>query len=159
MLHFLVVFLYVYSGRPTLIRLKNPSADRNCEPILSCLHKVLDKSEYGLKLLEIASGTGQHTGHFAPAFPNILFHPSEVEPAMFNSIRAFTEPYKNVSMPMSIDIRQPYGKWNWPIANLSPSNVSGTFDYILNINMIHISPWECTEGTVEALFWRFSSIS
>lgn len=47
---------------------------------------------------------------------------------------------------MSIDIRQPYGKWNWPVANLTPSIVSGTFDYILNINMIHISPWECTEG-------------
>lgn len=129
-----------------MIRLKNPSADRNCEPILSCVHKILDHNQYGLKLLEIASGTGQHVGHIAPHFPNIAFYPSEMEQSMLNSIRAFTDPYKNVSLPMSIDIRQPYGKWNWPVANLTPSIVSGTFDYILNINMIHISPWECTEG-------------
>lgn len=140
-----------------MVRLKNPSADRNCEPILNCLHKILDKTQYGLKLLEIASGTGQHIGHIAAAFPNIAFYPSEFEPTMFNSIRAFTEQQKNVLLPMAVDIRQPYGKWNWPIANLSPAIVSGTFDYIVNINMIHISPWECTEGMCYGcmqIFWH-----
>lgn len=134
------------SGKQTLIRLKNPSADRNCEPILNCLLAVLDKNQHGLKLLEIASGNGQHCSHIAPAFPNITFYPSEYESSMFGSIRAFTESLKNVTLPMAIDIRQPFGKWNWHVTNLSPTNVSGTFDYILNINMIHISAWECTEG-------------
>lgn len=41
---------------------------------------------------------------------------------------------------------RPFGKWNWNVANLPPTKVAGTFDYILSINMIHITPWSCTEG-------------
>lgn len=135
-----------FSGKQAAVRLKNASADRNCQPILDCLHKVLDKTQYGLRLLEISSGTGQHVGHFAPAFPNIAFYPSEYETSMFGSIRSYTESLSNVALPMAVDIRQPFGKWNWHVANLQPTNVAGTFDYVLNINMIHITPWSCTEG-------------
>ncbi|XP_055300231.1 UPF0585 protein CG18661 isoform X2 [Sitodiplosis mosellana] len=134
-------------GKQAAVRLKNSSADRNCHPILDCLHIVLDKNQYGLRLLEIASGTGQHVGYFAPAFPNIAFYPSEYETSMFGSIRSYTESLSNVALPMTIDVRQPFGtKWNWHVANLQPTKVAGTFDYMLNINMIHITPWSCTEG-------------
>lgn len=126
--------------------MKNPSADRNCQPILDCLIKVLDRNQHGQKLLEISSGTGQHVSFFAAAFPNISFYPSEYETSMFTSIRAFTESQKNVLPPMTVDIRQPYGRWNWQVANLLPNRVSGQFDYVVNINMIHITPWACTEG-------------
>lgn len=138
-------FFIHFSGKHTLMRLKNPSADRNCQPILDCLYKILDRSQQG-RLLEISSGTGQHVGHIAPHFQNITFYPSEYETSMFSSIRAFTESQRNVELPMTIDIRRPFGKWNWLTVNLQPTQVSGTFDYILNINMIHITPWECTEG-------------
>lgn len=142
-LHF---FFFLLSGKQAAVRLKNSSADRNCQPILDCLHKVLDKNQYGLRLLEISSGTGQHVAHFAPHFSNIAFYPSEYETSMFSSIRAYTELLSNVALPMTIDVRQPFGKWNWHVANLQPTKVAGTFDYILNINMIHITPWSCTEG-------------
>lgn len=135
-----------FSGKQSLIRLKNPSADRNCQPILDCLLKILDRTQPGLKLLEISSGTGQHISYISPSFPNITFYPSEYETSMFGSIRAFTESQRNVELPMTIDIRRPFGKWNWLTVNLVPTKVSGTFDYMLNINMIHITPWECTEG-------------
>lgn len=136
----------MFSGKHTAVRLKNSSADRNCKPILDCLHKLLDQSEYGERLLEISSGTGQHVGYFASAFPNVAFYPSEYDTSMFGSIRAFTETLSNVAFPMTVDIRQPFGKWNWHVANLQPTKVAGTFDYMLNINMIHITPWSCTEG-------------
>lgn len=139
-------FVCCCSGKQAAVRLKNSSADRNCQPILDCLHKVLDKSQFGLRLLEISSGTGQHAAHFAPAFHNIAFYPSEYETSMFGSIRAFTESLSNVAFPMNVDIRQPFGKWNWHVANLNPTKVAGTFDYMLNINMMHITPWSCTEG-------------
>lgn len=135
-----------FSGKQAGVRLKNSSADRNCQPILDCLHHVLEKNQYGLRLLEISSGTGQHVAHFAPAFPNVAFFPSEYDTSMFGSIRSFTETLSNVALPMTIDIRQPFGKWNWHVANLQPTKVAGTFDYMLNINMIHITPWSCTEG-------------
>lgn len=141
-----VLLLFVFFSGKQAVRLKNSSADRNCSPILDCLHKVLEKNQYGQRLLEISSGTGQHVGFFANAFPDIAFYPSEYDTSMFGSIRAYTEPLSNVAFPMTVDIRQPFGKWNWHVANLQPNKVAQTFDYMLNINMIHITPWSCTEG-------------
>lgn len=108
--------------------------------------KVLDRNQSNLKILEISSGTGQHVSYFAAAFPNHTFYPTEYETSMFTSIRAFTESQKNVTPPMTVDIRTPYGRWNWQVANLLPNTVAGQFDCMLNINMIHITSWSCTEG-------------
>lgn len=96
--------VFFFSGKQAAVRLKNASADRNVQPILDCLHKVLDKDEYGLRLLEVSSGTGQHVASFAPTFPNIAFYPSEYETSMFGSIRAFTERLSNVAFPMTVDV-------------------------------------------------------
>ncbi|XP_055389437.1 UPF0585 protein CG18661 [Condylostylus longicornis] len=121
-------------------KLDNPSASRNCQPILNVLKNVLSK-EKPLRLLEISSGTGQHSAYFSNEFPNITFQPSEYDTTDFESITAYAKDCKNqnVLKPIFIDISRDYKTWENKFDEES-------FDYMLNINMIHITPWRCTEG-------------
>lgn len=114
-----------------------PAATRNAEPILQILKKTLDGTKSGLQLLEVSSGTGQHALHFANNFPNITFQPTEFERSLLPSIAAYAEEskYGNLKEPLYLDISKP-----------CLENQHGQFDYILNINMLHVSPWSCTEG-------------
>lgn len=109
-----------------------PSAERNRQPILAVLERVLPAS--GL-VLEIASGTGQHVAHFAKALPGLAFQPSEVDVARHASIAAWIrhEGLTNVRAPMAFDVTaRP-----WPVA---------AADAVVCINVIHIAPWEATLG-------------
>lgn len=110
----------------------SPAAERNKQPILEVLERVLPPQ--GL-VLEIGSGTGQHVAHFAQALPALHFQPSEMDRARHRSIEAWTAAQRltNVRAPLAVDLlAQP-----WPIT---------AADAILCINVIHISPWETTLG-------------
>lgn len=127
-------------------KLFNPSADRNKEPILNELKHVLSKSDEKL-LLEISSGTGQHVYHIAPNFPNIKIQPSELTSDSFGSISAYSEdcPTRNICYPIKIDISKPLT--SWPRSpSFCPGSWQGKIDYVLNINMIHITPIDCVKG-------------
>lgn len=128
--------------------IKNPSASRNQGPILEVLKLVLDKETPNLKCLEISSGTGQHVTYFSSRFPNITFQPSEYNEGMFSSIVAYKQNFKtvNVADPVRIDVSVPYTDWPPDAEGRSFAEQSKSFDYILCINMIHITPIECTEG-------------
>lgn len=139
-------------------KLNYPAAQRNSEPILNVLRTVLDDKQPGLKLLEISSGSGQHTAYFAPHFPNITFQPSEYEANLLDSIQCWKDDTQtgNICSPMQIDVMLPHTNWG-KNPSLSGPYLNGQqntdfremgkqLDYILNINMIHISPFECTEG-------------
>lgn len=129
-------------------KLVNPSANRNSQPILNVLQNTLDKTAPNLRLLEISSGTGQHSAYFAPNFPNIQFQPSEYDDTMIGSIQSYANdcPTKNICNPTVIDVQQSYSEWK-PIFQCDNNNeLIGSIDYMLNINMIHISPFSCTEG-------------
>lgn len=120
----------------------NPSASRNQQPILDVLQNVWNSKAIGLKLLEISSGTGQHSAHLAKILQkNISFQPSEYGRDIFASIQAYADeaPNLNIKGPVFIDISKTYDEWNlgWK---------RNEFDYALNINMIHITPRKCTEG-------------
>src|SRR5205085_4286000 len=87
-----------------------PSAERNKEPILDVLRRVLPAS--GL-VLEIGSGTGQHVTHFAKALPGLTWQPTEMDEARHASIAAWIahEKLPNVEAPLAFDVtRQP-----WPV--------------------------------------------
>jgi len=109
-----------------------PSAERNKQPILEVLARVLPPR--GL-VLEIGSGTGQHVAHFAKALTAHTFQPSEMDVARHASIEAWVaaDRLPNVRPPLAIDLTtRP-----WPLA---------AADAVVCINVIHISPWEATLG-------------
>lgn len=106
---------------------------RNRDPILNVLRTVLPADG---RWLEVASGSGEHTAHFASAFPHIQFQPSDVEDGALASIDAWTAfgEAPNIAPALILDVRSA----QWPVA--------GELDVIYNANMIHISPWACCLG-------------
>lgn len=144
---------------PNCFRKQNyPAAQRNSEPILNVIKTVLDLDRPDAKLLELSSGSGQHTAYFAPHFPNIIFQPSEYEASLLESIQCWKQECrtKNICSPMQISVTTSYVDWGANPSQTGPylsglpnsdfKDLTNQLDYILNINMIHISPFECTEG-------------
>lgn len=113
-------------------RLLSPSAERNKEPILRVLERVLP--ETGL-VLEIASGTGEHVVHFAQTLGGLNWQPSDLDEGCRRSISAWsaTVNLPNLRPPLELDAcRLP-----WPVP---------TVGAIVSINLIHIAPWAATTG-------------
>lgn len=134
----------MHSSKTPTKKLRNPAADRNLQPIINVLQQVLCKTQ-PRKLLEISSGTGQHAAAIAEHFPNIVVQPTEYDAYMLNSIRAFNDDVsgKNIREPTIVDIQTPMEQWN---RQLFDRDGQHEFDYMLNINMIHITPIACTHG-------------
>ena len=114
-------------------RLESPSTARNREPILAVLRRVLAESA---RVLEIASGTGEHAVFVAKAMPGLIWQPSDPDPVSRASIAAWIghEGLSNVLSPLAIDVRAE--EWD----------VTGPFDAVVAINMIHIAPWDAALG-------------
>jgi len=110
-----------------------PATHRNREPILAELRHWLPGPD-PVRVLEIASGTGQHAVFFAARMPHVHWQPSEVEAEGLASIAAWTAEaaIENLAPVVAIDVRQQV----WP--------VDAGFDAIFNANLIHIAPWEVT---------------
>ncbi|CAL8127373.1 unnamed protein product [Orchesella dallaii] len=120
--------------------LSAPAAERNKDPILDVLKANLNESQ-PLKILEIASGTGQHVAHFAKYFTNFMWQPSDADTKYFKSISSYASmlPKNNVLDPVHIDVSHPIENWD--------GNVTcQKFDAIYCSNLIHISPYQCTIG-------------
>ena len=114
-------------------RLHAPAAARNREPILGVLRPHLP--ERGL-VLEIASGSGEHSVHFAAASgPNLIFQPSDPDPGARASIDAWAAALglSNVRPAIALDAAAP----DWPVERA---------DVVICINMIHNAPWEAAVG-------------
>lgn len=108
-----------------------PATARNRDPILAVLKRVLPKEAL---VLEIASGTGQHAHYFSQKMKGIRWQPSDTDPELLESIRAYRQDggRPNFLEPFSLDVNQP-----WPIR---------AADAVFCANMIHIAPWPCTEA-------------
>lgn len=112
-----------------------PAALRNRKPIADVLAEWLPES--GL-VLEVASGTGEHAIFFAERFPKLEWQPSDTDPDALDSIRAWLPEAAlgNVREPIVVDAASS----DWPIERA---------DAVLNINMVHISPWEAALGLLD----------
>lgn len=112
-----------------------PAAARNQEPILAVLHLILPETG---RVLEIASGTGQHAVAFATAFPGLSWQPSDPDPAALASIaaRVTQAGLGNLHPPLDLDVSEP----DWDSAIAEP------VDAIVCINLLHIAPWRACEG-------------
>jgi hypothetical protein len=108
------------------------AALRNREPIAEVLAEWLPKR--GL-VLEIASGTGEHCAWFAERFPGLEWQPSDIHADALASIASWRDEagLPNLRAPMIIDAAAP----EWPVEGA---------DAVLNINMVHISPWAAALG-------------
>lgn len=109
-----------------------PATLRNRDAIIKILREILPPTG---RVLEIASGSGEHIVAFAQAFPHLEWQPSDPDPESRRSIAAWAAEsgLENIRSPLALDAAAP----GWPVAKA---------DAILCINMIHISPWLATEG-------------
>jgi hypothetical protein len=111
----------------------SPSTARNRGPILEVLkHRLPDN---GI-VLEIAAGAGEHAVHNAAALPGLQWQPTDPDPDALASIAAWRAHVRlpNLLPPLRLDASDPDA---WPVDRA---------DAIVNINMIHISPWTATQG-------------
>lgn len=115
----------------------SPAAQRNKEPIFQVLNPFLPE---GARVLELASGTGQHAHHFCLNRPDLIWQPSDPDPASIASI----ESYRAASL--GTGLREPVA---WSVLEPRPDILNGPFDVVVNINMIHISPWEACLALLE----------
>jgi hypothetical protein len=126
----------------TDLRQHSAASERNRVPIRAVLERYLPKDDDGL-VLEVASGTGQHTAFFAAAFKNLTFQPSDLNEDAHESINAWIahEGVSNVRPPMRIDA-----------TDIDPADLELDAPVVamVNINMIHISPWAACEGLMSA---------
>lgn len=106
-----------------------PAAERNKADILAAMRPHLPATG---RLLEIASGSGQHTAHFAAALPGLRFVPTDFNAAQLSSIDAWARDLSNVEPAIELDVTG-----DWP---------TGPFDAVYCANMIHIAPWAAAEG-------------
>ena len=133
------------------VRLSSPAAERNRQPILEVLRRVLPPSG---RALEIASGSGQHVSWFARHLTGWTWQPTEFAAASLPSIAAWSVldeddlaespaagagigPLANVLPPLQLDVCAPA----WPAA--------GAFDAITCANMIHASPPATLPGLMQ----------
>ncbi len=102
------------------------SCDINKDPILNVLRDVFADRH---KVLELASGTGQHAVHFGKALPHLTWQTSEL---MENhaGIQAWLDEAQlpNVLSPLHIDANDV----QWPVSQ---------YDAIFNANTVHILSW------------------
>lgn len=113
--------------------LSSPSTARNTAPILAVLKAHLPARG---RVLEIASGAGEHAAAFAAALPGIEWTPSDPSVEARASIAAWgaAAGLANLRAPLALDMLD---EASWPAPSV---------DAVVCINMIHISPWTATEG-------------
>lgn len=125
---------YTMGDLGTGARRRAPAAARNVEPIGDVLAEWLPPS--GL-VLEVASGTGEHALAFSRRFPALAWQPTDPDPLALSSIADWaTDGAPNLRPPLALDAASA----DWPIARA---------DAILNINMVHISPWAAALGLLD----------
>ena len=107
-------------------KLYSDSAARNAPYISEVLFEYLpDKG----KVLELASGTGQHCIYFSEKFSNLEWQPSDIDKKRLDSIEAYRQEITqaNIKRPLLIDAT--VEKWDTQINN---------YNAIIAINILHL---------------------
>ncbi|MDP2835134.1 MAG: DUF938 domain-containing protein [Pseudomonadota bacterium] len=106
------------------------SCEQNRDPILAVLREAFAERK---RVLEIASGTGQHAVYFGQALPHLSWQTSEL-PENHAGIQAWLDEAQlaNVLAPLAIDVNAA----EWPVESV---------DAIFNANTVHIVAWPAVE--------------
>lgn len=113
-------------------RLHWPAPVRNRDPILEVLRRVLPATG---TVLEVSAGSGQHAAWFAAHLPDLVWHPTDLDPHHLVSIDAWAADCgaPNLQPARRLDTRDD----DWPVERA---------DAVYCANMIHIAPWEAALG-------------
>lgn len=116
-------------------RLSSPSVARNRDVIREA---YLAHMPLAGRVLEIASGTGEHGLHICEKADGVTWQPSDPDAISRRSVSAWRDwtGMPNLRPPVDIDVTQA----DWWAA------VTGEMDGIVCINMIHIAPFAAAEG-------------
>src|SRR5438309_6119570 len=111
----------------------SPATARNRQPILEVLRPRLAE---GWRVLEVASGAGEHAVFLAGAMPGVRWQPTDRDPEALASIAAWrtSAGLENLAAPLRLDAAEAA---SWP---------PGPYEAVVCINMVHISPWAAAEG-------------
>ncbi len=103
-----------------------PSAERNAASVLAELQRVAP--ERG-RVLELASGTGQHAACFAAALSGLIWQPTDVSPDALTSIKAWASSadLPNLRAPLLLNAAQP----GWAADHQG-------YDLTLTVNLLHL---------------------
>lgn len=104
----------------------SPAAERNAPHILAALVGWLPPSA---RVLEVASGTGQHAAHFVRAQLGWTWQPTEAEARALPALAARCAGLPRVLPPLQLDVLAPA----WPLAEAG-------FDAVYCANLLHIAP-------------------
>lgn len=116
-----------------------PATTRNRDAILAVLARpsILGAvSAEGARVLEIASGSGEHAVFFTEHLANVAWQPSDPSAEARESVDAWCQfsGVENVAPALELDVeRRP-----WPF--------QAKFDLIFCANMIHIAPWSAGQA-------------
>lgn len=99
------------------------SSEQNKQDILAIIQPLFSKLK---RVLEIASGTGQHAVYFSQTMPNLNWQPSDLDSAL-PGIQSWVNEsgLANLNQPIALDV----SSINWP---------QQTFDAIFSANSLHI---------------------
>ena len=128
--------IHLEDRESTGARLYSPTAGRNKEPIGKVLSKHLPQNA---KVLEIASGSGEHGVHLCSLRPDIIWQysdPDEDSRASQNDWRAEYPEQILAALPLNTMQAQ------WWVE-------LGDINAIFCANMIHIAPWEAALGLAQ----------
>jgi len=112
-----------------------PAADRNRTAIADVLQRVLPGEG---RMLEVASGSGQHVVTFAAQLPAWSFVPSDPDATARASVDAWVAESGLSNLERARDLDTRVGPWP-----------DGPFDAVVAINMVHISPWAATTALLQ----------
>lgn len=107
------------------------ACENNREPILSALRELLTDSQ---RVLEIGSGTGQHSVYFAPRLPHLSWQTSDI-PANHAAIHAWQQQYPadNVQPPLALDLTS---------LDDIRAVTAQPYDAVFTANTLHIVSWD-----------------
>ncbi len=163
----------LHGGELERRKLVAAAAERNKHAILEALvpvaHRIIERADERVDVLEVASGTGQHAFAIAEALSSqplesavsastptvpVFIHPSDLpSDDGFGSIRAYAADHRNRRLRDGVAVTMEHPI---PLDCSSPEMVrvarqaAGVdhFDLILCVNMTHIAPIEATEGLI-----------
>jgi SAM-dependent methyltransferase len=123
-------------------RLFGPAFERNHDAIWSAIAAFL--SAQAGDVLELGSGTGQHSAEFARRTPGLIWWPSDIASSHLASIEAWRRHsgLSNLRAPQRIDLTD--AAWAWTADGQPGLKLAA----MLCINVLHISPWQVSENLI-----------